>query len=312
MGQSFVPTESVIAGVAVRLEESQPPIDGSITVTLREGHVLGPAVPGGESTSQPTEQGWAFFPFDAPVAVDPGSTYVIHVTASTPHWGWTGSLSEGDWYPFGAWYTNGEFRPPDDRQFQTYPARSADLPATPSNLEAILLEPGLVRLIWVDTSVNEGLFHFQASRGQGGWGTEGFVTEGTETFDVQIYDPYIQYFRIRAWNDRGYSEFSETATLVTSDAPSVGELDESSVILVFSVAPNPSSEATIIRYSLASEAQVGLSIHGPNGREFKRLVAGKQNAADYSVAWTGTGAGVYFVKLRVGDEIVSRRLVVID
>jgi len=82
--------------------------------------------------------------------------------------------------------------------------------------------------------------------------------------------------------------------------------------------PNPFNCATVLGYSLAEMAQVELAIHAMNGHLVRRLVHVRQAAGDHSVVWDGRDAqgvaaatGVYLVRLRAGDVIRSRPIMLL-
>jgi hypothetical protein len=82
--------------------------------------------------------------------------------------------------------------------------------------------------------------------------------------------------------------------------------------------PNPFNPQTTISYELGASAPVELAVYDIRGRKVRSLVRGEVQAGYQSVTWNGTddsgrtvASGVYFYRLRVGDKIVTRRMVLV-
>jgi len=82
-----------------------------------------------------------------------------------------------------------------------------------------------------------------------------------------------------------------------------------------SVAPNPFTRATGIRYQLARAGRTRLSVYDAAGREVRTLVNTEQNRGAYTVTWNGTDVrgrsvprGVYFLRFDAPDCTGQRKL----
>jgi hypothetical protein len=78
--------------------------------------------------------------------------------------------------------------------------------------------------------------------------------------------------------------------------------------------PNPVHPATMIRYSLPRALQATLTVTDAYGREVRRLVDGAiRNAGTHTVSFDATGlpSGVYFYRLSAGDQVQTRRMMVL-
>jgi hypothetical protein len=77
--------------------------------------------------------------------------------------------------------------------------------------------------------------------------------------------------------------------------------------------PNPFNASTTIRYQLAADAEVKLSIYNLLGRKVANLVDTKQPAGKHEVRWDASGfsSGIYFYKLTAGEKSTSRRMVLL-
>ena len=88
--------------------------------------------------------------------------------------------------------------------------------------------------------------------------------------------------------------------------------------LLLTVAPNPLSSRTSVRYSIPRRTEVDLSIFDVRGRRVARLVDGIRDAGWHEVAWSRgsthrrLAAGVYLVSLRSGAEVTTRKVVLLN
>lgn len=80
--------------------------------------------------------------------------------------------------------------------------------------------------------------------------------------------------------------------------------------------PNPFQVSTRLGFVLARAADVDLEIFGVDGRAVRTLMRGPLSAGPHEAQWDGldahglaTPAGLYFMRLRIGDETRARRLV---
>jgi hypothetical protein len=78
----------------------------------------------------------------------------------------------------------------------------------------------------------------------------------------------------------------------------------------FSAYPNP-ARVTKVSFALPKQADVDLSVFDLSGRKVATLAKGSMNAGQYTRDWNGAGAGagVYFVRLRVGSETYNLRTI---
>ncbi len=81
----------------------------------------------------------------------------------------------------------------------------------------------------------------------------------------------------------------------------------------FAVSPNPARIARM-SFALPTEANVDLAIYDLSGRKITTVLKGRLDAGNYSREWSGldsrgksVGAGMYFYKLRVNDEVRTVR-----
>ena len=77
--------------------------------------------------------------------------------------------------------------------------------------------------------------------------------------------------------------------------------------------PNPFNAATEIEYSLNAPGKVRLDVFNILGRHVSTLIDQIESAGRHTVRWdaSGVGSGVYFYRLRVGDDVKTRKMVVL-
>ncbi len=80
--------------------------------------------------------------------------------------------------------------------------------------------------------------------------------------------------------------------------------------------PNPFNPSTKITYRLNKAAQVRLSVYDITGREVNQLINKYQTVGDYNIAWNSNdqggqkmASGMYFARLNVDNESVTRKMV---
>jgi hypothetical protein len=82
--------------------------------------------------------------------------------------------------------------------------------------------------------------------------------------------------------------------------------------------PNPFNPVTTIDYSLPRQANVSITIYNLLGQEVRSLVNESQPAGNYNITWdgrTGSGeiaaSGLYFYRLKAGDFIKSKKMIML-
>ena len=85
------------------------------------------------------------------------------------------------------------------------------------------------------------------------------------------------------------------------------------------VAPNPFEHYTAISYSLPTAGRVELDVVDAMGRVLTSLVNDRQESGEYSVTWDVSHVpagqlpkGVYFCRLRAGNQVAVRKMVKLE
>jgi hypothetical protein len=82
--------------------------------------------------------------------------------------------------------------------------------------------------------------------------------------------------------------------------------------------PNPFNANTEIAFSLTQKSNVSLDIYNIAGQKVRTLVSGDFNAGSHKLLWNGrtdngsqTSSGVYFYKLKAGDSVQTKKMVML-
>jgi hypothetical protein len=77
--------------------------------------------------------------------------------------------------------------------------------------------------------------------------------------------------------------------------------------------PNPFNPKTDVRFSIASFGFVSLRVYDVLGREVATLVEGQKHHGRYEVEWNAEGfpSGVYFYRLRAGELVQTKKLLLL-
>jgi glucose/arabinose dehydrogenase len=82
--------------------------------------------------------------------------------------------------------------------------------------------------------------------------------------------------------------------------------------------PNPFNSDTVIRFALPTHGEVELHVYNLTGQRVATLVEGAREAGTYAVRWDGRNAsgqplasGVYLYRLRSGERVESRKLLLL-
>ncbi len=125
---------------------------------------------------------------------------------------------------------------------------------------------------------------------------------------------YVVSLADSAGNDYSYWGHSFTFArklIVTEVASEKGNVPET-----YSLSqnyPNPFNPSTTIRYGLPIRSEVVLTVFNTLGQQVAHLVQEEQGAGHYEVRFDGTGisGGMYFYRIRAGEFVETRRMLVL-
>ena len=111
---------------------------------------------------------------------------------------------------------------------------------------------------------------------------------------------------------------SETPEWVSNEIYIVGNASISESLLpgefeLSSVHPNPFNPTTNIEFVVPDNMHISVAIFDISGREINRLQDGIMESGYHSISWNASyvSSGVYFLKIVAGNEIYSRKLMLV-
>ncbi|MCB0725269.1 MAG: SBBP repeat-containing protein [Ignavibacteriae bacterium] len=187
------------------------------------------------------------------------------------------------------------------------------LPYPPNSLALIVLDTGIVKLTWSDSSSNENGFVLQR---RDNIDTAWAVRDTTGANVTQFNDSNLTIgrtydWRVYSYNSLGNSAFSNiVSTLITGTENSVNIPDKFALKQNY---PNPFNPVTKIDYDLPVNSNVKMIIFDITGREVSVLINDHKNAGRHTVSWDGSGfgSGVYFYRIEANGFTEIRRMMLV-
>jgi len=190
------------------------------------------------------------------------------------------------------------------------------LPVELTHMEATKKDASTIHLTWTTASeANNAGFRVQRSASDTeSWATLVFVEGAGTTSEVQRYrftDTDLPYegetftYRLKQVDTDGSTQYSDPIE-VERGAPSSVRLR--------STFPNPVRTRATVRYELPEASDVTLALYDVLGRRVSTVVDGSQEAGrkQVEVPTSSLSTGVHVVRLRVGQTVRTRKLVVVE
>jgi hypothetical protein len=122
-------------------------------------------------------------------------------------------------------------------------------------------------------------------------------TDGKPLGDLNWYPEYAERWDMTNW-------------------PMTGVEEKNASVKSFSLAqnhPNPFNPTTTIEYKLDKTTHAKLAIYNTLGQEIDVLVDHVKQAGNYAITWNASNmpSGVYFYKLETGNQVVTRKMMLI-
>ena len=115
-----------------------------------------------------------------------------------------------------------------------------------------------------------------------------------------------------------YVEIGAIGFHVRNVAVGIPEREYPSGLLLLQNYPNPVRGATWIQYEVREPARVTIEVYSPNGRLVRRLLDAREPAGIRRVQWDAKddhgrplAAGVYAYRIRIGDRVGARQMVLV-
>jgi hypothetical protein len=195
-----------------------------------------------------------------------------------------------------------------------YKGSAPSLPVTPVLLTASAASGKKINLSWSASGFTNGQFRIERSSSSTNWSY--YATSKTSTYsDTGLTALTKYYYRVRAENALGNSDYSNTANATTTNIQANTTLSLNYELQNY---PNPFNPSTQINYSIPKPSQVKLVIYDMIGREIETIVDEYQNAGVYHYTWKAAGingqqlaSGTYLLRLSAGDYSQTLKLLLI-
>ena len=130
-------------------------------------------------------------------------------------------LAENTLYTYRVYAFNKEGGYSDYAQASATTKRKEIIPERPTNLSAKVISSTRISLEWRDNSDNEKGFSIERKKDDGSFREIATIGAGGTSYDDTRLDENAKYtYRVRAYNDAGYSSYSNEAEAVTATIPS--------------------------------------------------------------------------------------------
>ncbi len=191
-------------------------------------------------------------------------------------------------------------------------------PNTPSKVSASSISNSKINFAWYDNSYNEDHFRIERSPDGNNWSLASIVTPTWERWkpqtqmlnfiDSSLTASTKYYYRIRAENLFGNSNYSDTVCATTSSVTNIkAEKILPDKILLQSF-PNPFNPSTTIAYQIPLAGNIKLVLFDSLGRNISTLINEYKSSGRYeyllnsgNVSGNKLTSGTYFIRLQIGS-----------
>ncbi|MBT9392809.1 T9SS type A sorting domain-containing protein [Hymenobacter sp. NST-14] len=149
------------------------------------------------------------------------------------------------------------------------------------------------------------------SNGSGGFASGEFIPQATGPLPASVPAPNLGGLDNGTPNDVDFGSIPGTQS-ATFTLGASGTLNSRSAVanaLKFGVYPNPAAGSATISYVVPGRQDVALDVFNSLGQRVRTVASGKQTGAN-KFDLTNLTSGAYLVKLQVGGQITSQKLIV--
>ena len=139
---------------------------------------------------------------------------------------------------------------------------------------------------------------------------EDSLQDTTFLFPNDLAENTQYYWRVRASNDSGYSEWSEVFVFTTEMSVSITNDQIPDEFTLKQNFPNPFNPVTQIKYALAEPSDVRLTVYNMLGQRVAVLVNERKSAGWHTVTFDASelSSGIYIYQIRAGENVAIRKL----
>ncbi len=215
------------------------------------------------------------------------------------------------------WNTTGKAAPVAmaTQQYQIQSIVDNEPPTTPANLVATAVSSAQIDLTWTASTDNFSVAGYRVFRD----GAQVATTTAISYSDTRLQAATTYSYFVKAYDNSGnVSAASNTATATTQQKKGSGggkpraagsPPDALDVYAHASVISRP----TRIDYALPQPGEVTLEVYSVTGRCVGSIFSGWKAAGVHSNVWDPAGlpSGVYILRLKLGSELVTRKITVL-
>ncbi len=122
------------------------------------------------------------------------------------------------------------------------------------------------------------------------------------------------YVRVKATNEAGESSFSAAVQYVVAGTTSINErLQNREQLRFISIKPNPATDFVRVKFEVSQNINVQAGLFDMLGNNVRGLVEKMVETGDYEInfATKDIAPGLYFVRLKSGNQVITRKVVVL-
>ena len=186
-------------------------------------------------------------------------------------------------------------------------------PLPPHSLSLNVLDTGIVKLTWADSSNSEDGFVLERKDNVD---TNWTAIDSLEADSVTYTDSGLTVgrtyeWRVYAFNAGGNSGYSNVvSSLITGIAGNSSLPDK---YALYSNYPNPFNPSTKIKFDIPKSGIVKLTIYDILGRQVSTLINSELTAGRYEMEWNAGSysSGIYFYRIEADGFVETRRMMLI-
>jgi len=246
------------------------------------------------------------------VSIDNGATWHYNLLSLFPDYYFTKSnlVDESHWYITGTQF--------GQMGFVLFTDNSGGVPVELISFTADVNSEKVLLHWQTATELNNLGFEIERKSDKNGWRMIGFKEGKGTTTEIQNYvfsddlfgiESEHLYYRLKQIDFDGTFEYSEVVEVVV-DIPTEFSLEQNH--------PNPFNPSTTIRFTIPQGEKretrnINLKVYDVLGNEITTLVNEEKPTGSYEVEFNAANlpSGIYFYKLRAGDFVETRKMVLI-
>ncbi len=201
-------------------------------------------------------------------------------------------------------------------------------PNAPIKVAASTVSNSKINIKWYDNSYNEDHFRIERSLDGNNWGLAKLITPTWERWspqtlllsyiDTSLTESTKYYYRVRAENLFGSSNYSDTIIAITSSVTNVNSAEIFPDKILLQSYPNPFNPSTKIDYQIPFAGNIRLVIYDSLGKRISTLVSEYKSPGKYeyilnsdNVSGNKLTSGAYFIRLQIGNYEKVLKLMVL-